>query len=51
MAEEARLSGNISGGLNATFIALIPKVNKPQCFGDFGLYRFVIYAIKSYQRL
>jgi hypothetical protein len=35
MAEEARLSGKLSGGLNATFIALIPKVNKPQCFRDF----------------
>jgi hypothetical protein len=35
MAEEARLNGNISGGLNMTFIALIPKVNKPQIFGDF----------------
>jgi hypothetical protein len=35
MVEEARLNGNISGGLNSTFIALIPKVNKPQSFGDF----------------
>jgi hypothetical protein len=35
MAGEARLNGNISGGLNATFIALFPKANKPQIFGDF----------------
>jgi hypothetical protein len=35
MAEEARTRGRIVGGLNTTFIALTPKVNKPQCFGDF----------------
>jgi hypothetical protein len=35
MVEEARLNGNISGGINLTFIALIPKVNKPQNFGDY----------------
>jgi len=35
MAKEARISGKIAGGLNANFIALIPKVNKPQCFRDF----------------
>jgi hypothetical protein len=34
MAEEARLSGKLSGGLSVTFIALITKVNKPQCFRD-----------------
>jgi hypothetical protein len=35
MVEESRIKGNISGGLNSTFIALIPKVNKPQNFGDY----------------
>ena len=35
MAEKERIRGRIVGGLNDTFIALIPKVNKPQCFGDF----------------
>jgi hypothetical protein len=35
MVEESRLKGNISGGLNSTFIALIPKVNKPLTFGDY----------------
>lgn len=36
MIEESRLKGNISGGLNSTFIALVPKVNKPLTFGDYG---------------
>jgi hypothetical protein len=35
MVEESRLKGNISGGLNSTFIALVPKVNKPLTFGDY----------------
>jgi hypothetical protein len=35
MVEESRIKGNISGGLNSTFIALITKVNKPQNFGDY----------------
>jgi hypothetical protein len=35
MVEESRLKGYISGGLNSTFIALIPKVNKPLTFGDY----------------
>jgi hypothetical protein len=35
LVEETRLSGHISGSINSTFIALIPKTNKPQQFGDF----------------
>jgi hypothetical protein len=35
MVEESRLKGIISRGLNSTFLALIPKVNKPLTFGDF----------------
>jgi len=35
MVEESRKKGNISGGMNSTFIALIPKVNKPLSFGDY----------------
>jgi hypothetical protein len=35
LVEETRLSGRISGSINSTFIALIPKTNKPQQFGDY----------------
>jgi hypothetical protein len=35
MVEETRHKGKIYGGLNSTFIALIPKVNKPIGFGDY----------------
>jgi len=35
MVEESRLSGSISGALNATFIALIPKSDDPTLFSDF----------------
>jgi hypothetical protein len=35
MVEESRLKGFILGALNSTFITLIPKVNKPNHFGDF----------------
>jgi hypothetical protein len=35
MVEETRTKGLTAGGLNSTFLALIPKVNKPQTFGDY----------------
>ena len=35
MFEEVRLQGVISGSLNSTFIALIPKKDKPITFDDF----------------
>jgi hypothetical protein len=35
MIEESRQSGFIIGSLNSTFLALIPKENKPTNFGDF----------------
>jgi len=35
MVEEVRIKGIISDDLNSTFLALIPKVNKPQTFGDY----------------
>jgi hypothetical protein len=35
MVEESRLRGRVSGALNATFIALIPKKENPSSFGDF----------------
>jgi hypothetical protein len=35
MIEESRKSGSITGSLNSTFLALIPKENKPTTFGDF----------------
>jgi hypothetical protein len=35
MVEETRTKGISAGGLNSTFLALIPKVNNPQTFGDY----------------
>ena len=35
LVEESRLNGHITGGLNSTFIALIPKVDQPVSFADF----------------
>jgi hypothetical protein len=35
MVEETRTSGHIAGSINSTFLALIPKNNKPQQFGDY----------------
>jgi hypothetical protein len=37
MVEESRRLGKITGGLNATFLTLIPKANKPSTFDDFRL--------------
>jgi hypothetical protein len=35
VVEESRRLGKVSGALNATFIALIPKSDKPDSFGGF----------------
>lgn len=35
LVEETRCKGFISGAMNSTFIALIPKVTKPSSFDDF----------------
>jgi hypothetical protein len=35
MVEESRILGAIPGGLNATFLTLIPKANNPSSFDDF----------------
>jgi hypothetical protein len=35
MVEETRLKGEIIPSINSTFVALIPKVNKPTVFNDF----------------
>jgi hypothetical protein len=35
MVEEARQKGKVQKNLNATFIALIPKVNAPRTFSDY----------------
>jgi hypothetical protein len=35
MVEESRKKGRVSGALNATFLALIPKSENPGSFGDF----------------
>jgi hypothetical protein len=35
MVEESRLKGHLSGGINATFLALILKANKPTSFDDY----------------
>jgi hypothetical protein len=35
MVEESRILGAIPGGLNVTFLTLIPKANNPSSFDDF----------------
>jgi hypothetical protein len=35
LVEETRTSGCINGRINSTFIAMIPKRNKPNHFGDY----------------
>jgi hypothetical protein len=35
MVEESRVRGSIVGGLNSTFLTLIPKTNRPRTFDDF----------------
>jgi hypothetical protein len=35
MVEEARSCERIVGSINSTFLALIPKINKPQNYGDY----------------
>lgn len=35
LVEEAHITGRISGGINATFISLIPKVTEPSSFQDY----------------
>jgi hypothetical protein len=35
MVEDSRRNGKLCGGLNSTFLALIPKVNKPKSFDDY----------------
>jgi len=49
--EDCRRHGRMSEGLNSTFIALIPKANKPSSFNDLGLYIYVTASTKSSQRL
>ena len=36
VVEQSRLEGKVFGALNATFITLIPKCDKPLTFIDFG---------------
>ena len=35
MVEDSRRKGHLSGGINATFLALIPKANKSVSFDDY----------------
>jgi len=35
--EDSRRPGTIYGGINATFLTLIPKANKPVSFDDYWL--------------
>jgi len=35
LVEESRTTGHVSGGLNSTFIALIPKISKAISFNDY----------------
>ena len=35
LVEASRHLGKVAPAINSTFIALIPKVDRPICFGDF----------------
>jgi hypothetical protein len=35
LVEESRVKGRVNGAINATFLALIPKSNKPDSFGGY----------------
>jgi hypothetical protein len=35
LVEDSRIRGEVNRALNSTFLALIPKANKPTTFGDF----------------
>jgi hypothetical protein len=35
LVEDSRIRGKVKSSLNSTFLALIPKVNKPVTFGDY----------------
>lgn len=35
MVEDSRLKGKIAGGINSTFLVMIPKENNPQSFNDY----------------
>ena len=48
--EQSRNEGRVSGSLNATFITLIPKSDKPSSFSDFrpiSLYNLVYKVISK----
>jgi hypothetical protein len=51
MVEDTRRLGSIVGGLNSTFLTLIPKANKPSTFDDFALFHCATYATRLYQKL
>jgi hypothetical protein len=38
MVEESRIRGSIVGGLNSTFLTLIPKSNRPRTFDELSPY-------------
>ena len=54
LVEESRLKGQVSGALNATFVALTPKSDKPKSLNDFRpislcslIYNIIIKAISN----
>jgi hypothetical protein len=49
--EESRVSGFISGALNATFFALIPKVRKPSSFNEFRPIALCNFAYKVISKI
>jgi hypothetical protein len=51
MVEETRRKGRVSGALNATFLALIPKSEKPTLLGGLDLLPYAIWSIRSLLRL
>ena len=51
MVEESRIKEKIVGAINATFIALIPKCNKPQSFVDFKKISFCNLVYKTISKV
>jgi len=51
MVEETWIKGRVSGALNATFLALIPKSEKAVSFWGLDLLPYTIWCIRSSLRL
>jgi hypothetical protein len=51
LVEESRISGMVSGALNATFVALIPKDSSPMSFNEFQPIALCNFAYKVISKI